>query len=65
MIENVNKGFNLFLYQLIEFEEGYPLCLLVKSVAEEQRIITVSVDKDLIQEALVCFIVLFCVLNYH
>ncbi|KAL9983734.1 hypothetical protein ACROYT_G005955 [Oculina patagonica] len=36
-----------------EFEEGYPLCLLVKSVAEEQRIITVSADEDLIQDALI------------
>ncbi|KAJ7376224.1 hypothetical protein OS493_036047 [Desmophyllum pertusum] len=29
-----------------EFQEGHPLCLLIKSVAEEQRIITVTVDKD-------------------
>lgn len=38
-----------------EFQEGHSLCLLVKSVAEDQRIITVSVDKDLIQDALVCY----------
>ena len=39
-----------------EFQEGHSLCLLVKSVAEDQRIITVSADKSLIQDALVCFL---------
>ena len=37
----------------VEFEEGHPLSLLIKSVAKEQRIITVSVDKDEIQDAMV------------
>ena len=39
----------------IEFHEGHPLCLLLKSVAGENRIITVSVDKEEIQGALVSF----------
>ena len=45
---------------IAEFQEGHPLCLLIKSVAEEQRIITVTVDKDAIQDALVryyCFFI--------
>jgi len=36
-----------------EFSEGHPLCLLVKSVAEDRRIISVSVDKEEIDGALV------------
>ena len=39
-----------------EFQEGHSLCLLVKSVAEDQRIITVSADKNMIQDALVCYL---------
>jgi len=41
------------------------LCLLVKSVAEDQRIITVSADKDLIQDALVCNLSMYgCTFGY-
>ncbi|RMX61399.1 hypothetical protein pdam_00018294 [Pocillopora damicornis] len=36
-----------------EFEEGNPLSLLIKSVAKEQRIITVSVDTDEVQGAMI------------
>nr|XP_058962333.1 protein RRP5 homolog [Pocillopora verrucosa] len=36
-----------------EFEEGNPLSLLIKSVTKEQRIITVSVDTDEVQGAMI------------
>ncbi|CAH3149742.1 unnamed protein product, partial [Porites evermanni] len=36
-----------------ELNEGHPLCLLVKSAAEDKRIITVTADGDEIQGALV------------
>ena len=38
-----------------ELNEGHPLCLLVKSAAEDKRIITVTADRDEIQGALVCY----------
>jgi len=41
------------------------LCLLVKSVAEDQRIITVSADRDSIQDALVCNPYMYVHLGYR
>lgn len=58
---NVIAGFDCMY--IAEFQEGHPLCLLIKSVAEEQRIITVTVDKDAIQDALVRYIA-FLLINY-
>lgn len=47
----LNAPFNFFS----ELIEGHPLCLLVKSAAEDKRIITVTADRDEIQGALVCY----------
>ena len=47
----LNASFDFFL----ELNEGHPLCLLVKSAAEDKRIITVTADRDEIQSALVCY----------
>ena len=44
---------NSWYFVSIEFSEGHPLCLLVKSVAEERRIISVSVDKEEVDGVLV------------
>lgn len=43
-----------------ELIEGHPLCLLVKSAAEDKRIITVTADRDEIQGALVCYKCFLC-----
>ena len=47
----LNASFNFFS----ELNEGHPLCLLVKSAAEDKRIITVTADRYEIQGALVCY----------
>ena len=47
----LNASFDFFS----ELSEGHPLCLLVKSAAEDKRIITVTADRDEIQGALVCY----------
>lgn len=38
-----------------DFQEGHPLSVLLKSVAEQNRIITVSIDEKEIEQAMVSF----------